>query len=103
MGEFLLLFLTLLVLFAALLAIGFGQRIRSVSSFGIALANLFSYVVTGDGDGFDMELVKTPGLSLSWIEWLLGTLVYLALPFFIIFTVMSFFLAFIEEVFGEEK
>lgn len=56
MGEFLLLFFILLLLFAALLTIVFGPRIEQISTLGIALVNLFQYVITGDGDGFEVQL-----------------------------------------------
>lgn len=40
---------------------------------------------------------------MSSLERALATIVYLCLPFFIVFTLMNFFLAIIGEVFGEEK
>ena len=90
--NFLLVFITCVILFAAFVGLNFGFRIETVSDFGVTVATMLKFLVTGD-DGGIIGGVSDPTILQSATLGVMAALIKALGPIIFLWIAINFVLA----------
>jgi len=90
--NFLMVFIVCVILFAAFVGLNFGYRIENVSDFGLTIATMLKFLVTGD-DGGLISYVNDPTVAQSVIVGIIAVLVKALGPIVFLWIAINFVLA----------
>ncbi|GMH32250.1 hypothetical protein BSKO_00084 [Bryopsis sp. KO-2023] len=101
MAHFLIVMFLILLMMAMIGNLGFGYRIKRLSTLNDALSLVFSFLVAGDTDGLDQ--IQDENQEIHSAERFLASLFHILMPITTLFVLLNFLLGIVGDVFADEK